>query len=367
MKKLLLLLSVAPIIGFSQLKKEGIHLLFEDTYLSSDSLKIFPMKVISKQDNYKKGWKHGKNITYRFGEHKWKEVKDENGNVISYQDDQYKIIEKYNYGEWISKKKKGLSKKDFKKIIPSSSNLIYWHVYKAGLIKERKGVTYFKNKVYSGKIYYGDGLEDVNPITGSIEFVNGRPATFNLYYKNGSLENKFLIDNTGGNEDGLTGTSTEYFETGEVSSTVDYTNGEPNGTETGYYRTGEVRYALDYTNGEPNGTETGYYETGEVNYVVTRGGNDGDNVYVFFDKNQLKLNGSVVTKYKNGETRSVCEYINGNPVGVMRTFRLDGSKSSNYSFKRGLLDGKQVYFKKNGSVEKVEYFDNGILIREKGE
>jgi len=299
MKKLFLFLFFnCSITGFSQLKKEGVHLLFQDIYLSSDSLKTFPMKVISKKEHYKKGLKHGKNITYKLGEYKWVEVKDENGNVIRWGDDQYKIIEKYNYGEWVSKKKKDLSKKDIKKIIPSSSNLIYWHVYKNGLVKERKGVTYFKNKVYSGKIYYGDDLQDVNPITGSIEFVNGRPAIFNYYYKNGNLEEKFLIDNKVENEDGLTGRSSEYFETGEISSTLDYTNGEPNGTETGYYRTGEVRYTLDYTNGEPNGTETGYYETGEVNYVVTRGGNNGDNAYVFYDKNQVKLNGSVVTKYK---------------------------------------------------------------------
>ena len=162
----------------------------------------------------------------------------------------------------------------------------------------------------------------------------------------------------------MTGTSSEYFETGEISSTLDYTNGEPNGTETGYYRTGEVRYTLDYTNGEPNGTETGYYETGEVNYVMTRGGNNGDNVYVFYDKNQVKLNGSVVTKYKTGETRSVGEYINGNPDGVMTTFKLDGAKSSDYRFKLGVLDGKQVYYKLNGEVDEVEYYDNGFRIIE---
>ena len=87
-------------------RKEGVHLLFEDIYLSSDSLKTFPMKVISKKEHYKKGLKHGKNITYKLGEHKWVEVKDENGNVIRWEDDQYKIIEKYNYGEWVSKKRK---------------------------------------------------------------------------------------------------------------------------------------------------------------------------------------------------------------------------------------------------------------------
>ena len=220
-------------------------------------------------------------------------------------------------------------------IVPTDSYLIYDYVRDKIKVK-RGGITYYKKEPYSGVIFFLGRKDSITSFTeSSVKVINGS-----------------FIEETG------------YYKTGEVSYVRDYINGELNGTETGYYKTGEVRYVGEYINGELNGTETGYYETGEINFVVNRGNNDGDNVYLFYDKNGVELNGFVITKYESGVTRNSGVFINGKPDGFLKTYDEDGNKSSEYNFKVGVLDGKQIYYNTEDDSEEVEFYDNGVLIQE---
>jgi antitoxin component YwqK of YwqJK toxin-antitoxin module len=273
------------------------------------------MKIIKNIDNYNQGKVKGKQY--------W-----------------YEIVDFNNVEEHMTVYKNGVVKKEEFEMVPvsdivsSDSDLIYDYV--RDKIKVKKGITYYKKIPYSGDIFFLGSKDSIKSFTDrSVKVVNG-----SLIKENG------------------------YYNTGELSYNLELVDGVPYGNETGYYKTGEVRYVAEYINGELNGTETGYYETGEINHVVNRGNNDGDNVYLFYDKNGVELNGFVITKYESGVTRNSGVFINGKPDGFLKTYDEDGVKSSEFNFKIGVLDGKQIYYNTEGDSEEVEFYENGVLIQE---
>lgn len=280
---------------------------------------------VIEESNYSNGKLEGKTVGYDYvydditGNPLMKIIKNiDNYNQGKFEGKQYwyEIVDFNNVEEHITVYKNGVVKKEEFEMVPvydivsSDSNLIYDYV--RDKIKVKRGLTYYKKNPYSGDIFFLGSKDSITSFTeSSVKVVNGS-----------------LIE------------------------------------ETGYYKTGEVRYVVELINGELNGTETGYYETGEINYVVNRGNNDGDNVYLFYDKNGVELNGFVITKYESGVTRNSGVFINGKPDGFLKTYDEDGNKSSQYNFKVGVLDGKQIYYNTEDDSEEVEFYDNGVLIQE---
>ena len=328
---------------------------------------------VIEESNYSNGKLEGKTVGYDYvydditGNPLMKIIKNiDNYNQGKFEGKQYwyEIVDFNNVEERITVYKNGVVKKEEFEMVPvydivsSDSNLIYDYV--RDKIKVKRGLTYYKKNPYSGDIFFLGSKDSITSFTeSSVKVVNGSLIKENGYYNTGELSyNLELVDGVPyGNETG-------YYKTGEVSYVREYINGELNGTETGYYKTGEVRYVGEYINGELNSTETGYYETGEINFVVNRGNNDGDNVYLFYDKNGVELNGFVITKYESGVTRNSGVFIDGKPDGFLKTYDEDGNKSSEYNFKMGVLDGKQIYYNTEDDSEEVEFYDNGVLIQE---
>ena len=78
-----------------------------------------------------------------------------------------------------------------------------------------------------------------------------------------------------------------------------------------------------------------------------------------------KLNGTQKFFYQTGELYSEGEMVNDKREGEWKWYFENGRISSTVKFVKGKKEGKQVMWSESGEKLKEEYYENGILIREK--
>ena len=167
----------------------------------------------------------------------------------------------------------------------------------------------------------------------------------------------------------LTGKKTEFYETGEVLSEVNYRNNSKYGIEIGYYISGEILYKKDYERATakagPGPTdltdyipeaiinETGFYETGETKYVKYQ--------------HKLLKEASYKNYYKNGKIASVFEFDGLNPISETGYYDIDiesissgfGEKLFERKYVDGLIQGEEITYHKSGETKSTVIYEAG--------
>ena len=130
--------------------------------------------------------------------------------------------------------------------------LEYWYYESGNKMAERV----YKNGILNGDFirYNESGL-----ITSSSKYVNGELQGQQKGYKNGILSYTVEYKNNL-----ISGDQIFYYESGVISGKINYVKGTKFGTEFSYYETGEKEIVRKYINGNLEGVGRSYYKTGEL-------------------------------------------------------------------------------------------------------
>jgi uncharacterized protein len=220
--------------------------------------------------------------------------------------------------------------------------------YKAGK-KEGKAKYYNVNGYLKTVTLYSNNLQEGEEVT---------------FHPDGKLESK--VNYT---KDQATGEYKEYFENGKLKMTGTYTDGKKTGVWKTYYDNGVQEYLENYTKGELDGEYTAWYKNGKVESkrIYVKGEIDGKKED--FDDDGILYSESIFEKGrlrdikffdKKGQVISNTTSRKGNADIVF--YAPDGSKSSSgYYTKEGLLEGKGLYYYKNGQVSSEAMYKKGLL------
>jgi antitoxin component YwqK of YwqJK toxin-antitoxin module len=240
-----------------------------------------------------------------------------------------------------------------------------------------------------GKTMLSSGRYEGKKIEGSWKRLKEGKWAF---YSDGGL----LICTEEYHNDELNGPSLTYFENGQISFERNYQNGFLNGHCVEYNPQGKVLIRWhyknnlkhgDYLRNWPNGNkmEEGKYHEGKQ-----------DGLWNFYSENGVPeksivfQNGTVIStrllkgvyteKYPSGRVKSECEYkdfkkngayteyydiapsIEGVSEGEVPVDPVDrGSIKCKATYLNDKLNGAKTYFRLDGSVEKTEMYENGIV------
>lgn len=225
-------------------------------------------------------------------------------------------------------------------------------------------VFYHVNDTMSSKEYYKDGLQHGSSVT---------------YYQSGKiLQRKNFVE---GVEDGL---STQYFQNGRKRSEENYKMGVLDGKAVDYYANGGFRAIGKYIDGVKEGTWSYYNNDGTLHYrELYVGGRAEETIKmngtfeeyyqseVEILKSRMtykegKLHGPFEEFYEVGEWKFKLKQYKEDPLmprpdEYVRYF--DGQKTKRKgSYKMGKLHGKVTYYNEDGSLDKIENYQDGVLI-----
>jgi antitoxin component YwqK of YwqJK toxin-antitoxin module len=204
------------------------------------------------------------------------------------------------------------------------------------------------------KFYYTDGT-----VSSEGLMRNGQPDGYwKTYYPDGGLK-------TEGNrkEFQLDSTWKFYRSDSTLEKTIDYKNNEKNGWERIFSDDEVLKEEFTFENSVKNGISNYYYPTGEKSKTVTFVQNKEEGKAFEYDKD-----GRVITllTYKNGFIYA-SEKINrfnseGRKTGVWRELYPTGVTKEEGNWTNGLKNGIFKLYKKNGDLDRLEKYEDGIKI-----
>jgi len=124
-----------------------------------------------------------------------------------------------------------------------------------------------------GYIAFANITPDKNETSTNINYKNGklssitlfkdtRPFDFKRYYDNGNLKSHWMVNSDGKRE----GTTTEYYENGNLAKSIEYVNGEMNGVFKTFYENGNIKSEDHYVNDKRHGVSKMWNEDGSLRY-----------------------------------------------------------------------------------------------------
>ncbi len=239
--------------------------------------------------------------------------------------------------------------------------------------EDGESTSYFYNGMLRSVIKYQAGKKE-----GKAKYynVNGYVKTVTLYsndlqdgeevvyHADGTLQSKLNYT-----KDKANGEYKEYFNNGKLKISGSYINDKKTGIWKTYYPNGQQEYLENYTNGELDGEYMAWYKNGKIESkrMYIKGEIDGkkedfdDDGLLYcesiFEKGRLR---DIKFFDKKAQVISSTSSRKGN--ADITFFAPDGSKSSSgYYTKDGLLEGKGLYYYKNGRPSSEAMYVKGLL------
>lgn len=119
-----------------------------------------------------------------------------------------------------------------------------------------------------------------------------------------------------------------------------------------FFSSGKLQCEIHHNKaGQLNGTEKCYFENGTVKQETHW--KNGINYGKFF------------INYPSGQKTFEGSYLeDGSPHGLWKGWYQNGQIQYEQSFSHGMKHGKWANYRKDGSLELLQYFENGLLIKE---
>jgi uncharacterized protein len=254
-------------------------------------------------------------------------------------------------------------------------------------IKQGFTYHYYPEKKIKKEIFFIDGLEE----GFSREYDTSGLAVVLYQYKKGFLLSREIINrkNSTGKKHGLW---MNFYESGEIKRTEEWSNGflngfvkdfEKNGNlmniekyvngeqqfdaeelkvydiRYDYYPNGRVKIMGSYRNDLPDGVRREYNKEGKIEkgYIFREGKMIAEGI---IDEKGLRQ-GFFKEYYETGQLMAEGKYENSKPVGNWKYYYPDGHLEQEGTFdSRSRQTGEWVWYHQNGNLWKKEYFENGI-------
>jgi len=194
---------------------------------------------------------------------------------------------------------------------------------------------YWKKYYPDGKIFYRGFFRDGTPV-----------GEFKRYYDNGTLKSMLYYHPQDDTVD-----VTYYYMNGKLAAQGYYVNKKREG-DWNYYSFYEdfLSYVEHYANGKKHGTSTKYYNTGDVAEILEW-------------SNGLK-NGKWLQFFPDGTPMVKATYLHGKLEGHYTVYYVNGKKQIEGTYKHDLRDGEWHIFDKTGNQTKTMHYTNGIAANE---
>ena len=172
-------------------------------------------------------------------------------------------------------------------------------------------------------------------------WVNNRQVgQFKRYYENGVLSQEFNFNEKGDRE----GVQKYYYENGKVMMEGQWANGQESGILKEYYENGDLRAEKNFTNGTMDPASSNTYEPKKPMVKIA-------------ETDEEKAS-PVVAK---GEELPNMGTFNGNGYGKL--YNKNNQIAKDGTFKNyKLIEGKYYIYNKDGIIQKVEIYKNGVYI-----
>ncbi len=163
------------------------------------------------------------------------------------------------------------------------------------------------------------------------------------------------------------GTTTRFFRNGNASEIETYKNGILNGKSIYFYETGDTSVTIHYTDGIQHGESKAYYQNGKTMFVNQYFAGTMQSECTYFDTSGTPFNGNFKAfSFKTGVGRvveTVC--INGKPNENMLIRDEETCNIiHNIPFKNGIIEGRAISYKSNGTINRASFFEKGKYIKE---
>jgi len=194
---------------------------------------------------------------------------------------------------------------------------------------------------------------------------------WNYYYSNGPKRSWGNLDNDGKR----TGTWSDRYESGIMSSRAEYKAGEIEGLALFYHETGALSDSIHVVDGKRNGQVCMYYEMGGLRNCkttvagawtgpVTEYYRNGAPEWTYALKEGI-TEGTVKQQYNTGGTAFIGEYINDLRSGTHNEMYPDGAKKSSYSYTEGKGNGAYTKWSADGMLSEEGTLKNNVIIGER--
>lgn len=200
-------------------------------------------------------------------------------------------------------------------------------------------------------------------------------GTCRYFYPGGKLYQ--VIEYKNGVKDGP---CTEYYEDGTKKMECAYKNDNYDGPIKHYFSNGALQFTGQYVNGLKDGTWTMYTSGPKVEMIVSYA--------MGVEKKRIYMNGTFVEHYEDGIPRSEYSYENGKKDGPFEewydrgsfqlvpgslntgsgapvmTEKLVGAQlSSKGDYLNGQLEGEVIFYNEDGSINRIEEWASGKLLK----
>jgi antitoxin component YwqK of YwqJK toxin-antitoxin module len=175
--------------------------------------------------------------------------------------------------------------------------------------------------------------------------------------------------------DGVTGTKTYKYESGNKMSEGEMIKSKEQGKWTYWYENGDIQLIGYYSDGLPDSLWQWYYESGSlsrignykkglehgiwINYYTNGNVSDSGNYYL------TRMDGEWKYRFENGNLYQIGNYKRSLQEGVWKTFYENGQLNSVGEMKNGSLSGLWTVYYENGQLaSKIKYLSNNKSVIE---
>nr|MBK9652106.1 hypothetical protein [Bacteroidota bacterium] len=241
-------------------------------------------------------------------------------------------------------------------------------------------LSYRKGKARAYKYF------DVNGKVLAEDTESKNKINFKGYFENGNLFGEGLVEN-----DLSQGEWKYYFASGAISSKLNYKDNELDGNQTYYYENGKIKKTITYEEGNAEGLVKTFHENGKLHeqYICKEDKIIGP-YEAYFSTGILartryylddEMAGSEVEYNTDGSKSEFTKYYNGEMIGVgyydtlgnilcetefksdstnFTMYHINGKPKWQSSYRKGLLNGKNVYLFPDGKTSYEGNFVNGV-------
>ena len=184
------------------------------------------------------------------------------------------------------------------------------------------------------------------------------------YYPDGQLEAEATY--RGGKLDGH---AVWYYEHGKKRMEIDYVSGKKHGTMRRFFRNGSLETQQTFENDTLIGLSQEYSDKGVlISEITYEKGLKNGNFKEFYQDGTPAIEGGFVKdmyegvwKYYDAEGYLIGEANFSNGNGTVKMFDTEGIVKQTVPYKNNLIDGEEIYYDKNGNIEKTILYSKGRL------
>lgn len=198
-----------------------------------------------------------------------------------------------------------------------------------------------------------------------ITFQNGRPDGYAIFFH----ENGKTAEEGTWKANKWLGAYKTYYDNGQVQRDFTFNQaGKREGAQKYYYADGKTQIEGNWNNGKENGVVTEYHPDGSLKKTVNYASGNADvaSIKEFTPKKDIKIEEVASTKKVSAtKEEAVVDAVTKGPSllnGYHVLFNPNRQKTKEGTFKDNrLMEGKNYIYDKNGILETIEMYKNGIF------